>query len=92
MSVAYPITKGKNAINIYDKEFDLLTDYQIRLTDKSFCSVPVVVDVDGVFDCNDNVKVSFNLPCMDVGEYVLEVIDANSPSSEPIYKFNSMYY
>ena len=90
MSVACQIRNGKNAINIYDVEFDEGINYQIRLSNKNFCSAPVIVDVDGVFYCKDNAKLSFELPCVDVGEYVLEVL--NKETSDVIYKFMSIYY
>ena len=90
MSVACQISKGKNAINIHDKDFNDLIDYEIRLTDRDFCFAPVIVNVDSVFLCKSDAKINFILPCMNIGSYKLEVVDKGT--SEVIYTLNSIYY
>jgi hypothetical protein len=89
MAIAYPITQGKNVLSIYDKQFDDLINYQIILTDKHFCFSPVVVDVEGVFLCDDYAKLIFTLPCLPQSQYVLKII--NKDTQEEIYQFNSIY-
>lgn len=89
MAIASPLTQGKNALNIYDKDFDDMQDYQIRLTDKDFCYVPIVVDVEGVSFCNDNAKLTFVLPCLNRGNYIMQVLERDT--QEIIHEFNSIY-
>lgn len=90
MPITQPLVSGKNAIDINDKDFDSLADYEIHLTDNDFCNVAVVVDVDGVSFCNDTATLKFELPCIPIGQYKLEVIDKTT--EEVKYTLNSKFY
>lgn len=85
MAIAYNlIPESENAISIHDKDFDQFLNYQIKVTEINFCN-SVIVNVDSVFYCSENAKLIFDLPCISIGNYKLEVI--NSDDDAIIYTF-----
>ena len=87
--IAQPLSQGNNAIKIHDRNFDQAKAYQIKLTDIVFCTALTVVDVDGFSFCGEYAKLFFELPCMEIGQYKLEIIDKDT--LEVIYTLNSKF-
>lgn len=90
MPVIQPLCLGKNAIDINNRDFDISLSYEIKLTSLVYCAKTVVVDVDGVSFCKEVANLKFELPCMDLGQYKLEVI--NKANDKVLYTVNSKFY
>jgi len=87
--IAQPINEGKNAIKIHDKDFDEISSYQVKLTNKDFCIAETVVNVDGFSFCREYATLFFVLPCMEAGQYTMNIIKI--PSLEIAYTLNSKF-
>ena len=87
--IAQALNEGKNAIKIHDKDFDESISYQIRLANKDFCIAETVVNVDGFSFCGEVATIFFELPCMEIGQYKLDII--KTISSDVAYTLNSKY-
>jgi hypothetical protein len=87
--IAQPLNEGNNAIKIHDKDFDQAAAYQIELTDTTFCNPKTVVNVDGFSFCGEIATLSFELPCMEIGQYKMEI--KKQLSLDIVYTLNSKY-
>lgn len=83
------IKEGTNVVSFYDKDFLTGQDYEITISSLSFCTNPILVDIDNVFYCDDVVKLSFQLICMDYGNYLLEL--KVKATQEVVKKLNAIY-
>lgn len=89
MAIATPLTAGnQNAIKVYDIDFDPLLSYQIKLTAND-CAV-CLVNVDSVSFCDGYGTLNFELLCIAIGYYKLEIIDIAGPTT--LYTMNANVY
>ena len=90
MAYAYPISEGSNTIKFHDKDFDSSKEYQIQLVPVTFCLPSQTIELDGVFFCEENVEIDFQLPCLPSGPYHLKIYDVLEPNTI-LYNLKSNY-
>ncbi len=72
--VAQNLFSGKkNIVKVHLVNFDELLSYEVLIKSKGFCTPACLVDVDNVFFCQQIAKFTFNLPCLDKGEYTMTI-------------------
>lgn len=90
MAIANPLKSGStNTISIYDKDFNTSGWNRIELTKNVTCQ-KFVASIDGVFICNNTTNLTFNLPCLEKGNYKLELFETGSIS--PTYTLTAIVY
>lgn len=85
----YNLIAGKNVIDFYSVDFDDTLNYSIRLENNSSCQPSSTVAINDVFYCDNKVRLTFELPCLDYSRYTLIIFDSNT--EEEKYKFNAIY-
>lgn len=76
--IAQNLLKGnQNVVDIYKKSFDLLLDYEVLIQSKNFCFPSALIDVSNVSFCRNIAKLTFDVPCLDSGEYTMTIRDKN---------------
>jgi len=82
---------SENTVKVYDKNFNQLISYEIKLTRDVTCQQKVV-SVGGVFFCNDYAILNFLLPCIEKGNYTLEIFEIGQATPIPIYTLAAIAY
>ena len=88
--IAYPLSEGSNVINFYDKDFDISLSYSFRIVNSNFCKPAKVIQVDDVYFCDDYAKLSFELPYLEAGEYIIDVYD-DLDTINTLYQFKAVF-
>jgi len=80
--IAQNLYSGKsNVVEIHTSSFNEQLDYEVLIKSKGFCSPPALVNVNSVFFCRSVAKLTFDLPCLDKGEYIMTIRDKNLPET-----------
>jgi hypothetical protein len=80
--IAENLSSGKtNVVKIHLTNFDDSLSYEVLIASKSFCTPVCLVDVDNVFFCRNIANFTFNLPCLDKGEYTITIKTKDNPAT-----------
>ena len=70
----------QNVINVYSENFNSQLSYEVLVKSKWLCLPTAIVDVINVSFCRNLITFTFDLPCLDKGDYSLIIRDKNDIS------------